>query len=187
MTVTRIQAAEARLQWIQSFMRSYYSFFALANSRDELDDKFLPYRPFRHLSDTLLYDIVNSWCKLFGSKSEESHWKNLLSDHDHFRAHLLHALSYTPQEYSAYHLELTEFRNKYVSHFEPARSITRVPKFDKAHDSMVALNDYLIELPEFLGNIKPPKPIARYGEKSGRLLALGLNIPYRAPPRYSNV
>jgi hypothetical protein len=187
MPVNRIEEADARLEWIQSFMRSYYCFFVLANSRDQLDANWRQLYSFRHVSNVLLYDIVNSWCKIFGTDSEPLQWKKLVSNQDEFRQLIFKTLPCSEQEYATYHEQITDFRNKFVSHFDPARPINHVPRFEMAHETMIVLNDYLLRLPEFLGKLQQPKPISSYGAHVGQAFAAGLNVSYTSPPKWKGV
>jgi hypothetical protein len=180
--MTRENGANERLECIQSFMRSYHCFFVMAKSRDSLDMRFGSLYPYTHLSNTLLYDTVSSWCKIFGANTEANHWKNLITDHDGFRERLFSCLSISHDQYTSYHEELVNFRNGYVSHFDAKRGITRVPKLEIAHDSVVILNDFILGMPEFLGALRQPSPIASYGVAVARALATGLGVEYVAPP-----
>lgn len=97
-------------------------------------------QPFWSLtSDAHLLQAVVSWCKVFGaSGTNPVHWQHLdTADvralRDGFRCALSSELGLSGEAWSAYHTEVTDFRNKYAAHTEIGFSAP-IPKLDLAMD-----------------------------------------------------
>lgn len=156
---------ESRLTWLTAFFRSYYCFFALHPLCDGLDGKHDNLLPFRHLSNVLLYDTVVNWCKIFGVDSEDCHWKRVVKDHDAFRSFLLERLHIDRPAFRNYQESVLEFRNKWVVHFDPQYDHSVVPKLDVAHESAIALHEYLCQ-PLIDGmDYNGPESMIQFGQK----------------------
>lgn len=90
-------------------------------------------------SDAHLLQAIVAWCKVFGATgTNETHWQNLATTdaaelRDSFRAALFSELGLNAEAWSAYHTEVTDFRNKYAAHTEGGFSMP-VPKLDLALD-----------------------------------------------------
>jgi hypothetical protein len=134
---------DSRFKWLTAFFRSYYCFFALHPLCAELDGDDDDLLPFRHLSNVLLYDTIINWCKIFGVDSEDCHWKRLVKDHDAFRGFLFQRLRMDRKAFGQYQASILEFRNKWVVHFDPQYDHSVVPKLEVAHESAIALHEYL--------------------------------------------
>ncbi|MFA0607465.1 hypothetical protein [Vibrio amylolyticus] len=136
---------QGRFFALNSFFRSYYSFLALDDICNDYDSVYQKLNPFTHMHNVLLCDSVISWCKVFGTDTEECHWKNLIEDHQGFRKCLLGKLGVTQQEFRNYQLHVLEFRNKWVVHYEPSYQHKPVPDFDLMLKSAIVLHTYLRE------------------------------------------
>jgi hypothetical protein len=164
---------QSRFEWLNAFFRSYYSFLALTDKCVELDKAHDNLHPFTHLHNVLLYDTVINWCKIFGTDTEECHWKKVILDHDEFRIYLLSKIAKTQKEFSEYHKEVLSFRNKWVVHFDPKYQHPKIPFFEIAHDSAVALHSYLKENSAKQLTYAGPEDIEQFGKNVARIL-----IPY---------
>jgi len=138
---------DSRFKWLTAFFRSYYCFFALHPICEQLDDEEETLLPFRHLSNVLLYDTVISWCKIFGTDSEECHWKRTVKDHDSFRDFFYPQLAVGQEDFRLYQDSILVFRNKWVVHFDPHYEHDTVPQLDLAHKSALLLHEYLQRIP----------------------------------------
>ena len=154
----------SRFIWLNSFFRSHYSSLALEKKCAQLDETFQGLDPFAHLHNVLLYDAVISWCKIFGAKSEECHWKCLIDDQDDFRKFLFSRLSVSKQEFHQYWLDMQEFRNKWVVHYDPSHKHNVVPHFEIAVESAEALHLYLRNNANKLITYTGPESIVDFGE-----------------------
>jgi hypothetical protein len=56
------------------------------------------------------------WCKVFGTDSEPSHWKSVLSNHLGVREETLQMTGLSLAEYDSYWESMTELRNKKLAH-----------------------------------------------------------------------
>lgn len=134
---------ESRFTWLTAFFRSYHCFYALyplCKVLDRDDDHLLP---FWHLSNVLLYDTIINWCKVFGTNSEECHWKHIVDDSTIFRNFLLVQLCIDEKTFREYQTSILEFRNKWVVHFDPQYDHSVVPELDLAYKSAMVLHEYL--------------------------------------------
>jgi hypothetical protein len=90
---------------------------------------------------------VLEWCKLFGSDDAEkqlTHWKNVATDKDAFKAGLLTALGIDGATFDAYWQEMKKYRDTNVAHHDPRREHIRFyPKLDLALDSACYYFDYV--------------------------------------------
>jgi hypothetical protein len=87
----------------------------------------------RTIDAHLLRGVID-WCMLFGTDSSEIHWKKVIADENDqsdFRQRLLTVASLTQNQWDAYWLEMTTFRNDYAAH-RVAGSFPTTPKMDTA-------------------------------------------------------
>lgn len=87
---------------------------------------------------------VLNWCKLFGSDSEDMHWKKIFAYKDGFRRFLFSQSRLNEREWAGYHEELTEYRNKWIGHFDGEFRPARHPDLQPALDSVIAFYQYLL-------------------------------------------
>ena len=116
-----------------------------------------------------LLDIsVLEWCKLFGSDNEEhqkTHWKNVVSDIDAFRADLLKALGIDAKAWESYWRDMKTYRDQYVAHRDFTKAdVTHFPRLDIALDSSYAYYRYVIAELRKQGVSKYPDDLRMYGE-----------------------
>ena len=84
--------------------------------------------------DAHLLRAIIDWCMLFGTDSSQIHWKKVVSDETaqrEFRHRLLSVASLTADQWDAYWLDMTKFRNEYAAH-RVAGSYPTTPKMDTA-------------------------------------------------------
>jgi hypothetical protein len=82
----------------------------------------------------LLRAIID-WCMVFGTESNELHWKKVVTGKNiqrDFRRHLLSASSMTQNQWDDYWRDMTTFRNKYTAHRIAMESYPTTPKMDTA-------------------------------------------------------
>jgi hypothetical protein len=64
-------------------------------------------------------DIVTlEWCKIFGSKKEQTHWKTVVDDPVDFEKDLLSAVKMTSVEWNKYRDETRQYRDKFLAHYD---------------------------------------------------------------------
>ena len=73
----------------------------------------------KYTIDAHILQAIVDWCMVFGTDSNELHWKRVVSD-DHtqsaFRSHLLNTIGLSLEQWSDCRLNMMEFRNKYAAH-----------------------------------------------------------------------
>jgi hypothetical protein len=84
--------------------------------------------------DAHLLRAVIDWCMVFGTDSNQIHWKKVVADEDaqrDFRDRLLSVASFTRDQWDSYWLDMTTFRNDYAAH-RVAGNYPTTPKMDTA-------------------------------------------------------
>src|SRR3990172_8591600 len=69
--------------------------------------------------DAHLLNAVIDWCMIFGTDSNQVHWKKVVADETaqcDFRQLLLDAASLTQDQWDAYWLDMTTFINDFAAH-----------------------------------------------------------------------
>ena len=132
-----------RFSTLDKFFKSYYGYLALAEHCEMIDQSYMGFHPYTHITNTLLCDATIQWCKLFGTNSENSHWKKLVKDQNEFRTYLLESIQLEQVDFTSYHTSMLTFRDKWVAHYESSFPHGIVPEFDIALRSSMALQEYL--------------------------------------------
>jgi hypothetical protein len=74
---------------------------------------------------------VLDWLHLFGSDSDDLHWKRVIDDPQGFKDGLLNHLGFNDQEWKTYWQTVKDYRNKDVAHIE-VRPVSEVPDMTMA-------------------------------------------------------
>jgi len=91
------------------------------------------------------FDIaILDWCKVFGSESEPTHWKNIVDDPSSFRQGLLSALGIDQSNWETYWKDVKDYRDKYLAHHQNDPSRTHYPNLDIAVNSSFYFYKWLI-------------------------------------------
>lgn len=112
-----------------------------------------------------LLDIsVLEWCKIFGTNSEPTHWKNIVpeDDHDSFRQDLLKNIGVDHEAWGSYRGELKTYRDTRIAHHIEELSPQNYPQLDLALQSSYFYYDYLIKRLRSLGNQSFPDDLHIY-------------------------
>ncbi|QBQ97869.1 hypothetical protein [Paraburkholderia pallida] len=82
---------------------------------------------------SLDYGLIE-WCKIFGSRRDDTHWTKVVPDnqHDAFRTGLYTAVGKTADEWDAYHAEMKDYRDKLAAHIDLGGNVANYPSFDAA-------------------------------------------------------
>jgi len=94
-----------------------------------------PKQTFWIMTVNLLADTATiEWCKVFGSRDEDTHWTRVLpkEKHEEVRAALLGELGISKAEWEEYHDGILRYRNELVAHHDPNASVAKYPHYDKA-------------------------------------------------------
>ncbi|MDP2604563.1 MAG: hypothetical protein Q8S00_18555 [Deltaproteobacteria bacterium] len=98
--------------------------------------------------DAHLLRAVIDWCMVFGTDSNEIHWKRVVSTKSaqaKFRKHLFTATGMTGAQWKSYWLLMTKFRNNYAAHKTTQGTYPPVPLMDMALRVAYAYDDWFRE------------------------------------------
>lgn len=173
----RLKAIENSMMCLAIFSRSIHIFFSIYKQLEHLDYGTGNCYPFRSICNALLGDAAINWCKVFGSNAEETHWKNIVDDHQAFRKILFSEMNTTSAEFHSYWNDMTIFRSNVIAHFNFENfSQGSVPEFDTAIKSASIAHKYLMEeLPDNINYVGPTDLIS-YGELAARLAMEKIHI-----------
>jgi hypothetical protein len=109
---------------------------------------------------------VLDWLHLFGSHSDDLHWKRVVDNTKIFRDGLLNYLGLDETEWKVYRQKVKEYRDKDVAHIE-LRPLSQVPDMTPG---LKAANYYykhvLLELATFRDYSKEPSDLIDFHKKS---------------------
>lgn len=112
---------------------------------------------------------VLDWCHLFGSQSDDLHWRRIVVDAEWFKSEILKSLGLTGEEWDAYWKSIKDYRDKDVAHIE-VRPETSVPKMDKALEAIKLYYSYAIdELHDIYEYIELPDVIDHFIDEVSRV------------------
>ncbi|UIF89992.1 hypothetical protein [Cupriavidus sp. UYPR2.512] len=82
---------------------------------------------------SLDYGLIE-WCKIFGNRSDDTHWTKLVPNdrHDVFRDGLLAAVGKSSREWEEYHSAMKDYRDQLAAHHDLDAKPTHYPSFDAA-------------------------------------------------------
>ncbi|WP_342594218.1 hypothetical protein AAGT95_14180 [Salinicola lusitanus] len=162
----RIEQVELSMMFLATFSRSYYSFYAIWEHLDSLDKDAGYLFPFKSICNALLGDTALSWCKVFGSNAEGTHWKSAAMVQDDFRKQLFQELRVTDVEFTAYWKEMKHFRDEVIAHFNVnSFGCNYVPSFDLAMNSAAVAHKLLrVQFPKNV-NYTGPLCLHDYGKQ----------------------
>ena len=108
--------AERQYEVLVSFIHHLAYYWTLSRAYEDLQ---LKSEFWKWTIDAHILRAIIDWCMIFGTDSNELHWKRVAAD-DHaqsvFRSHLLNALGLTHDQWSHFRSNMMEFRNKYAAH-----------------------------------------------------------------------
>jgi hypothetical protein len=132
-----------------------------------------------------LHLALIEWCKVFGSDSEDIHWKKTPIGNtaqqaiENFRQRILDKNACTSEEWRIYHKSLVDMRGKYVTHLDLKEPITgTVPVFDVALKIAYAYEEWINDIIQQ----NPSKPLNFNGfydcrMKDASSIASAIRIP----------
>ncbi len=163
-----------KLEWLvvnlEEICKSYFIIRAINQECQNLDAGLEDYAPYRHLCNVLVSDFVIRWCKVFGTDSEEMHWKNFVPEPDieAFKASIYTSSNTTPDEFSAYWKRMKDVRDTACAHFTYQYVDKEVPFFEMALDSASAAHSYFVEQLIRLGVRQSRLDFKQFGETTSR-------------------
>jgi hypothetical protein len=94
-----------------------------------------------------------AWCKVFGSRKEDTHWARTPAGNipkpakDDFRQRVCSTTGFTPEQWETSHTRMLAFRDKYVAHLDIGNPLADpVPEFDAALQIAYAYQEWVGEL-----------------------------------------
>lgn len=94
-----------------------------------------PKQTFWIMTVNLLADVAAiEWCKVFGSRAEDTHWTRVLPEnsHDQVRQGLLTHVQLTKEKWKEYRDDIVKYRDQIVAHHDLDATITKFPHYDVA-------------------------------------------------------
>jgi hypothetical protein len=85
------------------------------------------------------------WCKVFGSRSEATHWSSLVEDIEGFRNGMLEKLGVSQAEWDAYWENIKNYRDQVVAHHQRTSDVSHYPDFGHALVSCFYYYEILIK------------------------------------------
>ncbi|MFH1882337.1 MAG: hypothetical protein ABIL62_06460 [Planctomycetota bacterium] len=95
--------------------------------------------------DSHLLIAIIDWCMVFGTDSNEIHWKKVVLDEQYrrnFRSHLRKFANLSKNEMDKFWSSMTKFRNEYAVHKTAARHYPDVPYMDTALIIVTSYDDW---------------------------------------------
>lgn len=146
--LSRIEKIEWLVCNLEEISKSHFISQLINKYAQDLDVGFEVFAPYRHLCNVLVADVVIRWCKVFGTDSEEMHWKNLINENEvkDFRTMMHVSAKKTPKEFEAYWRQMKEIRNDACAHFTYKYVGKKAPSFETAIDSASAAHSYFVNI-----------------------------------------
>lgn len=124
-----------------------------------------PKQTFWNMTINLLFDAAAvEWMKVFGSRSDDTHWTQALpaEEHDATRAALLAHLGLTAAQWTAEREAIKAYRDQHVSHHDVNSAIVKLPHYDVALKAACFMFDRIRAVADqsWLGGI--PKDLERW-------------------------
>jgi hypothetical protein len=89
---------------------------------------------------SLDYGLIE-WCKIFGNRSDDTHWTKLVPNdrHDAFREGLLASVGKSAEEWEEYHSAMKDYRDQLAAHHDLDAKPTHYPCLRSCARSLVLL------------------------------------------------
>ncbi|MDO3621834.1 hypothetical protein Q3O98_12055 [Ralstonia pseudosolanacearum] len=88
----------------------------------------------RIMQGTSLDAAVTEWCKIFGNRTDDTHWTTLIpaAQHDAFRQALFAAVGMTAAQWETYWATMKDYRDQLAAHHDFGAGPANFPVFDAA-------------------------------------------------------
>lgn len=102
------------------------------------------------IKSSLLKQSVIVWCQVFGSRGEDLHWSNVVSEQNFVapfnQQSILDATGFSESDWSSYHEALKNLRDKFFAHFDMDEFSAKMPSMDKALVITETYRDWLYDM-----------------------------------------
>ena len=82
--------------------------------------------------------VVLEWCKVFGSRSEPTHWSSHIKEQNTFREGLLKRLGLSKEEWETYWDSVKDYRDNLVLHHKRNPNVTHYPNLEEYYQRCLA-------------------------------------------------
>jgi hypothetical protein len=126
-----------------------------------------PKQNFWIMTVNLLTDTAAvEWCKVFGSRDEDTHWTQVVpqEQHNEVRTALLQTIGLTQQGWEEYRNHIVSYRDQMVAHHDLNATVAKYPDYDVAILAANFIFDQLRNIadPDHLGGI--PTSLDRWSQ-----------------------
>ena len=130
-----IEVFQSLYPLLRDFTYHYFSYKEMKNMFKVLpgNKSFWAYTCNAHLEMAIII-----WCMIFGSDSNQTHWKKLNLEGSTFRKYFLDELMMSFDTWKKYRDEFVEFRNRYVAHRDLNNEVP-VPILEIAYKMIILL------------------------------------------------
>ena len=106
--------------------------------------------PWGYITDVLSDHLTQSWCKIFGSTKQDTHWKKLAEKDEvknlvtpYSMQSILKATSLSSDEWKDYHKNILILRDKFFAHYDMKIVPLHFPNLDAALRAAISYREWL--------------------------------------------
>lgn len=195
------QLHQSQFNLMERFMCHYISYKEIYSRREELmsGSKFWAQTCTAHVCEAVII-----WCKLFGTRGDETHWKKFIQDkseQEKFKGILWEKLNFSEDNWTDYVEAMRKLRGKCIAHTElafdrssiipelfPADNVINLPELDTAvkvvkfYDEWARIKRYG-EFYAFHHEVPRVEDVVKdYAEETQRVLKIYINNAVNTSP-----
>jgi hypothetical protein len=118
-----------------------------------------------HMYNNAIELAILDWSHLFGNHKDDLHWKRVVHDPVGFKRQLLQTIHMTEQEWSTYHREIKDYRDKDIAHIK-VRLRSHIPEMTQALRAVAYYYSVALNELQNYGIYHYPQDLSDYHEKS---------------------
>lgn len=142
-TKEQLELLDMQFHLLHDSIRSIIYYRVLVASKDKKV-------PWGYVTDVLSDHLTQSWCKIFGSTNDDTHWKKLAEKDEikdliipYSKESILNATSLSNDEWEDYHRNMLTLRNKFFAHFDMKIMQLHFPNLDAALNASISYREWL--------------------------------------------
>lgn len=129
------------------------------------------------------------WCRVFGTDSQECHWKKTLENQDEFRKSVYENTGFDYDSFCAYRKEMMDFRNEFIAHMNVFKLPQNVPDFEPALKTVVTAHKWLMSITNnykviYKGPLDISKFIGNLSEEADELISMAVSASKKLPEHH---
>jgi len=100
------------------------------------------------VNSCLTKTLIIQWSQIFGHRDEDIHWSKLdltKGDSGFDKAKILQCTNFKDEEWTNYHSQIKEIRNKFIAHFDIDKLTGYIPSFEPALKILLCYRQWLID------------------------------------------